>query len=51
MSKKKKRNSDTREFTALKTSDCKNKQQNGKPEQQSEKMIFTDRAQKPSFEV
>ena len=47
MSKKKKKQSDTREFTALKPvkqSDCKSKQP-------SDCMVFTDREQKPSFEV
>ncbi len=46
MSKKKKRSSDTREFTALKNN--KDKQ---KPEQPGGKMVFSDRAPKPSFEL
>ena len=50
MSKKSKKNCDTREFTALKqNSNCKNNKQNNK--QQSEQMRMTDRVQKPSFEV
>ncbi len=48
MSKKKKKNSDTREFTALKS---QNKQSGCKDEKQCERMIFTDREQKPGFEV
>ena len=53
MSKKNKKNCSTREFTALKTSNCQDKKQDNKPNDKSrpEQMRFTDRDPKPSFEV
>ena len=50
MSKKNKKNCDTREFTALKQTDRKGKKQEDRS-LQSEQMRLTDRDQKPSFEV
>ena len=46
---KKKKNCDTREFTALKSCDSKKAQNCEK--KQPEQMRITDRAQRPSFEV
>lgn len=58
MSKKKKKNCDTREFTALKSdkmTNCDNKQTscgNAKDcDNRAERMVFSDRDPKPSFEV
>ena len=47
MSKKKKKNSDTREFTALKNVG----RDKPKQDQPAEKMVFSDRAPKPGFEL
>ena len=54
MSKKKnKRNSDTREFTALKQSSCTNNagKETNCDKKHSEQMRISDRDPKPSFEV
>ena len=47
--KKNKKNCDTKEFTALKQSDCKNKQEQG--DKDCDKMRITDRNMRPGFEV
>ena len=52
MSKKKKnKNGDTREFTALKQSDCRNVHAERTDNKQAENMRLTDREQRPGVEV
>ncbi len=55
MSKKKnKKNCDTKEFTAVKPTDCDNKSDNcnqDKQKQHSEKMRITDLTLRPNFEI
>lgn len=49
--KKKKKNSDTREFTALKPENGFKNAKDCDKKQQSEQMRISDRDMKPSFEV